>query len=157
MTAYEVIRLLQLEPLEGEGGYFRRTFESPVKIEHRFAGTAIYYLVTPDGFSALHRLPQYEIFHFYAGDAVEMINIGVDGKLDRFIIGSDLAQGQLPQRVVPGNTWQGTRLLDGGKWGLMGCSVVPGYEDEDNEIGSREKLVGTFPQHREWIEKFTRG
>src|SRR6185436_19618827 len=58
-SAARLIELLRLEPLPVEGGHFRQTWRPD-------AGTAIYYLLTddPDSFSALHRLPTDEIYHF---------------------------------------------------------------------------------------------
>lgn len=70
-------------------------------------------------------------------------------------IGTDLAQGQRPQVVAPGNVWQGTRLLPGGKWALLGCTVSPGFEYEDFEIKTREQLRELFPEYVELVDKFT--
>jgi len=156
VTAEEVIRLLKLEPHTGEGGYFRRTYESKEKAGNRFCGTAIYYLVTPNDFSAIHRLPQEELFHFYLGDAVEMVQINPDGNAHLLSIGTDLLNGERPQVLVPANVWQGTRLKAGGAWALLGCTVVPGFEYSSYEIGQRENLFSLFPKHRDLISQFTR-
>jgi len=99
VNASEVIERLELEPLEGEGGYFRRTFESEEKVGHRACGTAIYYLVTPQSFSTLHRLPQSELFHFYLGDPVEMIQIN-RGVLTRVILGTAVIGGMLAASLL---------------------------------------------------------
>ena len=79
-------------------------------------GTAIYYLVTaaPDGFSALHRLPTDEIYHFYLGDPVEQLLLHPDGRSEVIVLGHDIAAGQRVQHVAPRDTWQGTRLREGG-------------------------------------------
>jgi predicted cupin superfamily sugar epimerase len=156
MTANEIIELLELEPLRGEGGYFRRTFESKaVSSAGHFFSTAIYYLVTPESFSSLHRLPQEELFHFYLGDPVEMLQLTEDGRATRHHIGPDLRAGQRPQLLAPGNVWQGTRLLEGGKWALLGTTVTPGFRWEEYEIGSRDALCARYPIHRLLIERFT--
>jgi predicted cupin superfamily sugar epimerase len=156
MNAREVIELLGLEPHPEEGGYFRETYRStgasvpgaPFDGE-RSHGTAIYYLLTPDTFSAMHRLPGDEVFHFYLGDPVEMLELQPDGSARTTVLGSDIGSMQL-QHVVHGGVWQGTRLLDGGRWALMGCTVAPGFDYADYESGG-ENLVEAWPDHRDAI------
>jgi len=156
---------LGLEPLPEEGGFYRETYRAKGEVpggalsDHdgsRNYSTAIYYLVTPTEFSALHKLPQDEIFHFYLGDPVEMIQIDPNGDLKRIIIGNDIVGGQRPQVIAPGNTWQGTRLVGGGKWALLGTTVAPGFDFKDFQISSRSDLVERYPQHKNDIERFTR-
>ena len=168
MTAQEMIQLLNLKPLPEEGGYYRETYRSEDSgvatkasatggiIPKRIASTAIYYLVTPESFSALHRVKSDEIFHFYAGDAVEMLQINQSGEAQSFTIGSNFANGEAPQIVVEKGIWQGTRLKLGGCWALMGTTVAPGFEFDDFESGDRAKMLEMFPQHREGILRFTR-
>jgi len=155
-SAQEIIAKLGLEPLDGEGGYFRQTYsrESPGASGH--LATAIYYLVTPNGFSALHRLKSDEIFHFYSGDVLEMIQISPKGELTRIIIGADVMHGQVPQVLVPRGTWQGTKLVDGGRWALTGTTMAPGFEVGDFELGDREKLIQTYPQFENDIVRYSR-
>ncbi|MBI1877511.1 MAG: cupin domain-containing protein, partial [Chloroflexi bacterium] len=114
-TAQEVIDLLQLEPLQLEGGLFRLTYRSPEKIfpealparyqQTRVLGTAIYALLTPTDFSAMHRLDTDEIYHFYYGDPLEMLLLHPDGSGEVFWLGNDLRADQRPQKVVARNTW----------------------------------------------------
>lgn len=158
MKVADVIRQLQLEPLAGEGGFFRRTYESRVTVGtprgERLCATAIYYLVTPDSFSALHRLPQDELFHFYLGSPCEMVQIDDSGSLRRLVLGSDLLNGEQVQVLAPGNVWQGTRLLKG-EWALLGATVVPGFDYADFELGVRAALVAKYPHHADVIRRFT--
>lgn len=155
MTANEVIKLLDLKPLPEEGGFYRETYRAEPNSEGRAHSTAIYYLVTPESFSALHRVPQDELFHFYAGDTVEMIQITESGALTRVLIGSRFQSGETPQVAVSGSTWQGTKLLEGGKWALLGCTVAPGFEFSDFEVKDREELTQLFPKHAAEIARFT--
>jgi predicted cupin superfamily sugar epimerase len=125
LKAAEVIDLLRLVPLPGEGGFYRQTWapgdsDAPV-------ATAIFYLVTPESFSALHKLGADEMFHFYAGDACTMIMIGEGGAVEHVVLGSDLGAGEQPQHLVPAGTWQGTRLRAGGSWALLGTTMTPGF------------------------------
>lgn len=167
MTAEEVIQKLDLKPLPEEGGYFRETYRSNIaslspqlfginSVNPRTISTAIYYLVVPDSFSALHKVKSDEIFHFYGGDPVEMVQIDDQGNLQRFTIGNDIVNGEQPQVVVPRGVWQALRLKSGGKWSLMGTTVAPGFEFEDFELGDRETMIREFPQHREDITNFSR-
>jgi uncharacterized protein len=167
-TAQEIIEALNLVPLPEEGGYYRETYRSNgPSLSARVLGvdaegtrsinTAIYYLVKPESFSALHRIKTDEIFHFYAGSEVEMIQLDEAGNLTRITIGPDILKGHQPQVVVPKGVWQGLRLKDGGQWALMGTTVAPGFEFQDFEVGSRDLLLNQFPQHSEDISRFTRG
>jgi predicted cupin superfamily sugar epimerase len=170
MTANEIVQLLRLEQHPKEGGYFRETYRSRATIDtthlppagyanagprDRALGTAIYYLITPDSFSALHRLPGEEVFHHYLGDAVEMLMLHADGRGDVVRIGTDLATGESPQVVVPGGTWQGSRLVPGGAFALLGCTMSPGFDYADYAHGRRNDLIERFPAHAERIRELT--
>lgn len=168
ITAQDVIAKLDLKPLQDEGGYYRQTFKSdagdiPAEVfgiksnTPRAISTAIYYLVTPQSFSALHRIKSDEVFHFYGGDPVEMIQIDANGNIKYITIGADIFNDESPQVVMPKGVWQALRLKAGGAWALMGTTVAPGFEFEDFELGDRESMAGQFPQHRDDIMKFTRG
>lgn len=160
LDAEAVIKLLDLEWLPPEGGYFRSTYRAKAMTDtdggSRHCATAIYYLVTPDQFSALHRLPHDELFHFYRGDEVEMCLIHSDGREERRRIGPAIEKGAAPQVLAPGGVWQGTRLVEGGRWALLGCTVSPGFDFADYEHGKRAELIGQYPKLRETIEQFTR-
>lgn len=156
-TAEEIIQLLDLQPLPEEGGYYKETFRSKQKTnENRNLASGIYYLVTPADFSALHRLSSDETFHFYAGDPLEMIQVDPNGKLTSHRLGSDLSNGFRPQALVPAGCWQGTRLMEGGSWGLVGCMTTPGYDPGDFELGKIESLAKSFPQHAPLLRQYTR-
>jgi len=168
LTAELLIERLGLSPLPVEGGHFRQTWVSrdPLPAEglpDRYrrakpAGTAIYYLLTadPDSFSALHRLPTDEIYHFYLGDPVELLLLHPGGGSDVVTLGSDVLAGQRVQFVVPRGAWQGSRLAAGGRFALMGTTMAPGYDDEDYEGGEREGLTRSHPGQAERIRALTR-
>src|ERR1700728_138753 len=119
MTAEEVKRLLGLKPHPREGGWYVRTYEASELVaaqtsadgpydRERRTGTAIYYLLEPGTFSEMHRLKSDEVFHHYAGGAVEMLQLLPDGGHKSIVIGSDLAAGERPQVLVPRGVWQGS-------------------------------------------------
>jgi uncharacterized protein len=167
MTAEDVKKLLGLQPHPREGGWYVRTYESSELVGGaafedgryvgaRRTGTAIYYLLEHGTFSEMHRLKSDEVFHFYAGDAVEMLQLKEGGTGATMVIGNDLLSGQRPQVVVQRGVWQGTRLLEGGSWALLGCTVSPGFEFEDYESGERERLCVEWPGFVEQITALTR-
>ncbi len=165
ITPDHIIRLLNLQPHPREGGYFVETYRSAEGMgenilpdryegERRFA-TAIYYLLTRETFSAMHRLQSDEIFHFYSGDPVEMLHLHPNGRGEVVLLGSDLEAGMRSQVVVPRLSWQGARLRSGGEWALLGCTVSPGFEFADYEDGKRPILAAAFPQFEGMIRDLT--
>jgi predicted cupin superfamily sugar epimerase len=157
--ADEIISRLGLQPHPKEGGYFRETWRSAVPVNStqgpRSAGTAIYYFLTPDSYSAMHRLCTDEVFHFYLGDPVQMLQLWPDGSVRTLILGIDLRTGQLPQVVVPAGVWQGSFLVEGGRHALMGATVAPGFEYADYESGNRSQLVAAYPHAAVLIHRLT--
>jgi predicted cupin superfamily sugar epimerase len=167
--AQEIIALLGLQPHPIEGGFFRETYRSAGTISpqsppagyaagvERSIGTAIYYLITADTFSELHRLPTEEIFHLYMGGPVRMLQLALGETAREVILGTDLAAGQLPQLVVPAGVWQGSRLEPGVEFALLGATMAPGFDYADYEQGNRGRLIELFPQYAEQIRQLTRG
>lgn len=168
LAADEIVERLNLKPLHVEGGLFRQTYVASDEISAealpahygraKSACTAIYFLLTnqPDSFSALHRLPTDEIYHFYIGDSVEMLLLHADGMSDVVRLGHNLAQGEHVQFVAPAGVWQGSRLIEGGEYALMGTTMAPGYDDLDYEGGDAEELERSYPDRSEFIRQLTR-
>lgn len=166
MTAEELKRRLGLEPLPIEGGYYTQTYRSDIALPEsalpeRFGGghrisTAIYFLLTPDTFSALHRLPGDEVYHFYLGDPVELLVLAPDGSGEIIILGQDLAAGMRVQTVVSGGCWQGSHLVEGGEYALMGTTMAPGFEWQDFEAGDGSALAAQYPDFSEPIRRLVR-
>ena len=160
MTAGEIKSLLKLEPHPAEGGFFRQTYVCKENLSLprgvRSAGTAIYYLLEPGNFSEMHVLASDEVFHFYLGDPVEMLQLYADGRSAAFILGRDLAVGHHVQLVVPAGVWQGTRLIGNGKAALLGCTVTPGFDYADYRSASYSELAEKWPQEAKRIRRLTR-
>jgi predicted cupin superfamily sugar epimerase len=166
VNAEKLKSLLNLIPLSFEGGYYAETYRSadmiPLQcLQSRYSGprsvcTAIYYLLEANTFSQLHRVASDEIFHFYLGDPIEMLQLWPDGSARHVLIGTDLERGMAPQVVVPHGVWQGARLVAGGKFALLGCTVGPGFEYADYESGSRNPLIEAYPEQRDMICALTR-
>jgi uncharacterized protein len=165
MTADKLIKLLGLKP-HPEGGYFRETYRSDEMIDKdalpkRYAGdrrygTAIYYLLTREAFSAIHRIKTDEVYHFYLGDPVELVQLLPDGSGRVMLLGNDLTSGAHVQTVVSRETWQGARLAEGGKYALLGTTVSPGFEFADFETADRTDLIRSYPSFTDSIIALTR-
>lgn len=161
MTADEIIRLLQLQPHPEEGGYFSEIYRSAETFPagglpdrygaERCYATAIYYLLTPSTFSAMHLVASDEQFHFYLGDPVEQLQLHPDGSGEVVTIGNDLAAGARPHVTVPRGTWQGAQLVAGGRYALMGATVAPGFEFADYTHGDKARLIEGWPDFADRI------
>jgi len=172
LTAQRIIELLDLQPHPEEGGHFRETYRSTERLPldaladrypprpqgpHRDLCTQIYYMLTPETFSAMHRIRSDETFHHYLGDAVEQLWLLPDGSSRVTTIGPDLEAGQRPQVTVPQGVWQGARLAPDAThaYALMGCTVAPGFEFVDYEMESAAELSRRHPDRAALIEALT--
>jgi predicted cupin superfamily sugar epimerase len=165
-TAQKIIEYFGMKSLPNEGGFYIETYRSPEKIARihlpsrytsdRNFSTAILYLLTPDTFSALHRVKSDEIFHFYLGDPMIMLQLHQDGHSEVVTLGQDILAGQQIQVIIPQGSWQGCFLKKGGKFALMGTTVAPGFDIADFELGQREILFKQYPTQREMIIRLTR-
>jgi uncharacterized protein len=165
LTAEQIQELLQMRPHPIEGGYFAETYRGAAVVPQsllpgypgdRAICTAIYYLLTPDTFSAMHRVRGDEMFHFYLGDPVEMLQLKADGSGEMILLGQDIAAGMRLQHTASGGVWQGSRLRTGGKYALLGTTMAPGFEYEDYETGQRPALSAQFPQYSAMLAALTR-
>src|SRR5207248_1406503 len=105
--------------------------------------------------SALHRLATDEVFHFYLGGPVRMLQLDPDGDGRELLLGRDLAAGQRPQVVVPRGVWQGSLLEPGVDFALLGCTVAPGFDFADYEGASRAALTARYPDYADLIRRLT--
>lgn len=169
MTVDEIVTALSLSP-HPEGGFYRETYRAPLVLPHdaiaathagpRAASTAIYFLVPRGSFSALHRIASDEVWHFYGGAPLEVVEIAEDGTLRTTVVGDALGAGERPQHVVPRGAWFGSRVRAGtearGDHALVGCTVAPGFDFADFELATRDALTARFPAHAALIASLTR-
>ena len=146
MNPDELKATLGLAPLPHEGGWWAQTHLD----DH---STAIYYFLEAGEFSALHRLPHPEIYHWYRGSPLELLVLHPDGSTSRPVLGPDLGAGERPQLTVPAHAWQGSSPT--GDWSLVGTTMAPGYRQEDFELGDRATLTATYPDAAERIRQLT--
>lgn len=159
------IERLRLLP-HPEGGYFRQSYRSDVVIGRealpagfagaRTASTAIYFLLEGKNFSAFHRLRSDEVWHFYEGAPLLVHVIDQQGRYSRILLGRELEAGQVLQAVVRAGCWFASHVADWNSFSVVGCTVAPGFEFEDFEMGKRAELAAQYQQHRELIEQLSR-
>ncbi len=157
---------LELEP-HPEGGYFRQTYRSGAIIARdalpegfsgeRPVATAIYFLLEGENFSAFHRLRSDELWHFYTGSPITIEILHPDGKHSSILLGSDPDVGQLFQAAIPAECWFASHVADWKSFAVVGCTVAPGFDFADFKIAKRNELMAAYPQHRELVERLTRG
>jgi predicted cupin superfamily sugar epimerase len=162
MTAEFVINQLQLKP-HPEGGYYRETYRATESIgasalPARFNGsrciaTSIYYLLQQGDYSAFHRIKSDETWHFYAGDALLIHLIDLDETYRCIRLGNRIEQGEVFQFVVPAMAWFAAEPSRDSAFGLVGCTVAPGFDFNDFQMGNKGQLTSTFPQHAHIIER----
>jgi predicted cupin superfamily sugar epimerase len=158
-----LVRTFDFQPIPHEGGYFFSTYHSDATVPgltpeapSRLAGSAIYFLLKPGDFSALHRLKEDEIYHYYTGSPIELLQLLPDGTGHVTICGPQFWKGQQPQVVVKHGTWQGSRPLDPHGYALLGTTMTPGFTPTDFDLGERAELVRAYPQFAEQVKALTR-
>jgi uncharacterized protein len=165
LTTEKIIEFFDMKPLPDEGGFFVETYRAEEKITQtalppRYSGdrnfsTAILYLLTSETFSKLHKVKSDEVFHFYLGDDVTMLQLFPGGKSKVTELGSDITNNQHIQLSVPQGIWQGCLLNKSGGFALMGCTVSPGFEFSDYQSADRGKLLAEYPDRRNLIIRLT--
>ena len=147
MNADDVIEMLGLEPMPAEGGMWTQSWRDA-------QSTAIYFLLRPDDFSALHRLTGPELWHHYAGAPVEMLLLEPGGAVSRPVLGDDLDRGQRPMVAVPAGVWMAAGTT--GDWSLTGTTMAPAFQPDAFELGDPDELARAYPDAAADIVRFTR-
>ena len=140
MTAQQVIDALELAYLEGEGCWISLLWRT----EH---ANAIYALITPTDFSALHRLREDEAWTYIAGAPARILQLNPDGSHELIMLGTDITSGQMPHHRIPGGSWQGT--LTSGNWTLVSCVLAPPFTEF--ELATEESDLAMWSDAREAI------
>jgi hypothetical protein len=164
VTAEEWISVLGLRA-HPEGGYFRETYRSGLtlaaeQLPPRYGGprpaaTSILFLLKHGEPSALHRLASDELWHFHLGSAVRVHMLDERGAYESFLLGPRLDAEESLQGLVPAGRWFGAEVDEPG-YGLVGCTVAPGFDFADFELAQGDQLTTRWPQHAELIARLTR-
>ena len=160
----DILRRYELEP-HPEGGFYRRTYCSAGQIPAqalppefgtaRPYGTAILYLLGPGDKSRLHRIRQDEIWHFYLGGPLRLVILDPKGKFSDVLMGSDIMAGQAVQFTVPKGCWFGAKPSADSPYAFVGCTVAPGFDFADFEMGERAQLLRDYPALQHIVTAFT--
>jgi hypothetical protein len=168
LTAEEIRTILKLEP-HATCGFVRVTFISKQRIapgglpapflDGRPAGSALYFMVTPDAPVRLHRIHNDQLYHRYLGDPVEVLMLHEDGTSERAVVGPDLRAGQCVQLLIPGNTFHTARVIPESLrgWFLGASTEWPGVERVDVEVGDVEALAAKYPDVADDLRAFQKG
>jgi predicted cupin superfamily sugar epimerase len=157
----QLVADLELLP-HPEGGFYKETYRSkgsysPIGFPGlRNYSTSIYFLLTSESFSSLHRIKQDEVWHFYQGSPLFVHVIDPDGNYAKHAVGLDLKAGQTPQLVVEAGCWFGATVKDEDAYSLVGCTVAPGFDFDDFELAKRTELSQQYPEHQNIIRELTR-
>ena len=158
------IKSLRLEP-HPEGGHYREVYRSAEFVSGRdlpprYGGrrpfsTSIYFLLKAGEISRLHRLKADEVWHFYAGGPVRLSMISPDGILTTVRLGRHPEEGTRLQTVVPSGFWFGAELVRRRSYALVGCTLAPGFDFADIELGRCADLIELYPRHKNIILRLT--
>lgn len=135
--AAHLIAALHLQP-HPEGGYFQEIYRADAFVHpaderpERAALTTIYFLLTEGEVSRWHRVASDEVWHFYEGEALTLLQAdpGFD-TITTYGLGPYNDDVQ-PVQVVPAGMWQAAQST--GAYTLVGCTVGPGFDFVDFEM-----------------------
>jgi predicted cupin superfamily sugar epimerase len=166
LTADEVRRVLKLEP-HATCGFVRVSFISkkhiapgglpPPFVDGRPAGSALYFMVTPDAPVRLHRIRNDQLYHYYLGDPIEVLLLHIDGTSEHVIVGPDLRSGHRLQLLIPGDTFHTARVIGDRRWFLGASTEWPGVEPVDVEIGDVDALAAKYADVAADLRAFQQG
>lgn len=144
LTAAQVIEHLGLEYLEGEGVWIRLLWRND-------SGNAILGFLTPQDFSAMHRLREDELWVHVAGAPIDMLVLHEDGRVERIRLGHGLAESLTA--LVPAGAWQGSSTA--GDWALVSCALAPAFSGF--ELADRATDFTLWPEAADRVAELIRG
>lgn len=126
--SHELIKVHDLIP-HPEGGFYKETYRSDYS-------TGIFYLLNKGDRSALHRIKSDEMWHFYGGDSLIVVEVLSSGEVKETLINSKNVQ-----YIVPANTWFGAYLPEGSNFAFCGCTVAPAFHFQDFELATHKDIA----------------
>lgn len=157
-TTQELIETFSLLP-HPEGGYYKETYRAFGKTNtpngERNHSTAIYYLLPQGARSKLHRIKSDELWHFYLGGPLQIVELSAQGKLTITNLGSNIKADEHLQHTVKAGQYFGALPKPNSPYAFVGCTVSPGFDFADFEIPTRQTLLSHFPSATPWIEALT--
>ena len=158
MNINDIISKLQMLP-HPEGGYYKETYRATELTTNKGGNTrnvctAIYFLLENDNISRFHRIKSDEMWFFHQGEPIEVVSIQ-NNELLSITLGNNIEKGEVPQAVIPAGVWFASCVKGGKGYGLVSCTVSPGFDFADFEMAKRDELMREFPSLKSTIEKFT--
>ncbi|HVD98437.1 MAG TPA: cupin domain-containing protein [Cytophagaceae bacterium] len=157
MKARDWIEQLQLLP-HPEGGYYKETYRCAELVsfarfeDKRTISTAIYFLLEGQNKSHLHRIKSDELWFFHEGDTLEIFCFSEKG-IQCIKLGKNIFEGEQLQAVIPAGIWFGARVKDGNGYALVSCTVAPGFDFRDFEMGRKEEMKRLYPGNDLFLEE----
>lgn len=150
-----------------EGGYFKEIYRSDEfilkeNLPGRYSGkrnisTSIYFLLDEENISLFHKIKSDETWHFYDGSTIKIYTLQNGGELKINLLGKNLNDGESLQVLIEKGNWFCAEVVNKDLFGLVGCTVAPGFDFDDFELGKRNELIKIFPDHKKLIKRFTKG
>ena len=150
-----------------EGGYFNEVYRAKEEIKKenlpaRFSGdrnfsTSIYFLLDEENISYFHKIKSDEIWHFYDGSTIRIYTIKNKDELSIGLLGRNISKGEQLQVIIKKGIWFCAEVVGKKDFGLVGCTVSPGFDFEDFTLAKRDTLLKKFPKHKKIIKRFTKG
>lgn len=153
MTVETIVETLGLVPLTEEGGMYRYLYAGMKDASGRETYSSIYYLLTENSFSHMHKLETDEVYHYYMGAGLEILLLYPDGSIKCQVLGTRLQEGEVPQFLVPAGVWQGSRVVRGGAYSLVGTTMGPAYSQEEYVHGDCQELCRMYPEAADKIKE----
>lgn len=147
-----------------EGGFYKRNWQSlingdlkdaqgKVVFPKRLIGSSILYLLPHEMVCKWHRVKCDEMWHFYDGTALNIYLLTPQKGLETVVLGKDLKVGQIPQFIVPNQTWFAAELVSPAGFTFCGCTLWPAFSYTDFEMAECVSLADDFPKYKELIQR----
>ena len=156
-SAAYYIQKLKMEA-HSEGGFYKETYRSDFTVNNengaqRNVCTAIYFLLADADKSHFHRIKSDELWFHHQGETLEIVYIE-RGILNTLYLGSNLDAGEVLQATIPANTWFASKLKNQKGFGLVSCTVAPGFDFADFEMAEKQQLLTEFPNLESVIDMY---
>ena len=154
-----LIKTLSLSP-HPEGGYYKEVYRSksqlssPKNNKIRNALTDVYFLLIAGQISRFHKVIHDEIWNFYEGAPLALVEIQSDTlEISKITLGGEKRAPKYKHHIK-GENWQAAYST--GEYSLVGCTVAPGFDFSDFEFLKDDKnlcamITGKNPELAQFI------